>query len=261
MRLERAEYEKLRRVEDRMWWFAAIHANLLMLYRCARPDDSLPGRGLAGARPVLDAGCGTGGLLARLRQQFPACEAIGLDADEAACAWAAQKSARPVCAGSVNELPFADAAFATIFSVDVLCHRDVDDVRALAQFHRCLAAGGILILNLPAYRWLMSRHDAAVYNARRYTRKEVLALLRAAGFHPLFASYWNMLLFPLMVTMRKLLPGNAAARSDVELQPAIVEAAGRVATTIERALLRAGIRLPFGGSVLAVAAKPENAHA
>jgi hypothetical protein len=70
-----------------------------------------------------------------------------------------------------------------------------------------------------------------------------------------------MLLFPLMVTMRKLLPGNAAARSDVELQPAIVEAAGRVATTIERALLRAGIRLPFGGSVLAVAAKPENAHA
>ena len=98
----------------------------------------------------------------------------------------------------------------------MLCHRDVDEAQALAQFHRCLAAGGILILNLPAYRWLMSRHDAAVYNVRRYTRKEVLGLLRAAGFRPLFASYWNMLLFPLMVATRKLSPGSES-RSDVAL--------------------------------------------
>ena len=234
-----------------MWWFAAVHANLLMLYRRA---TSAAASAPQPARPLLDAGCGTGGLLAQLREQLPAIAAIGLDTNETACAWAAQKSGRPVCAGSVNALPFADGVLAAIVSVDVLCHRDVDEVQALAQFHRCLAAGGILILNLPAYHWLMSRHDAAVYNARRYTRTEVLALLRAAGFRPLFASYWNMLLFPLMVAARKLLPGEAS-RSDVALQPAIVDAACRAATAVERGLLRAGIRLPFGGSVLAVAAK------
>lgn len=236
-----------------MWWFAAIHANLLMLLRRSMPKPGNDGR-------LLDAGCGTGGLLARLRERFPAARAVGLDADETACLWAAEKSALPVCAGSVNALPFADAAFAAIVSVDVLCHRGVDEAQALAQFHRCLAGGGILILNLPAYRWLMSRHDAAVYNARRYTRKEVLGLLRAAGFRPLFASYWNMLLFPLMVATRKLLPGSDS-RSDVALQPAIVDAACRAATAVERGLLCAGIRLPFGGSVLAVAAKPESLHA
>src|ERR1700722_12182972 len=255
-RLEQAEYEKLRRVEDRMWWFAAVHANLLMLYRRALPATAAAQQR---ALPLLDAGCGTGGLLARLREQLPAVAAIGLDANETACAWAAQKSGRPVCAGSVNALPFADAALAAIVSVDVLCHRDADEVQALGHFHRCLAAGGILILNLPAYRWLMSRHDAAVYNVRRYTRKEVLALLRAAGFRPLFASYWNMLLFPLMIAARKLLPG-VASRSDVTLQPAIVDVACRAATAIERSLLRTGIRLPFGGSVLAVAAKAESTH-
>jgi SAM-dependent methyltransferase len=233
-----------------MWWFTAIHANLAMLYRRALPY--LPGNRL------LDAGCGTGGLLARLERLVPETETIGIDANETACRWAAEKSARPVCAGSVNALPFADGAFATIVSVDVLCHRDVDEAAALAQFHRCLAAGGILMLNLPAYRWLMSRHDAAVYNARRYTRKEVVRLLRAAGFRPIFASYWNIVLFPVMVAVRKLLPTGSG--SDVELQPALVEAAGRVATTIERGLMRAGIRLPFGGSVLAVAAKSESAH-
>jgi SAM-dependent methyltransferase len=232
-----------------MWWFAAAHANLLMVYRRAMP-------GVAG--PLLDAGCGTGGFLARIGRHLPGQRAIGVDADATACRWAAEKSALPVCAASVNALPFAGAAFATIVSVDVLCHRDVHEAEALAQFHRCLAPEGVLILNLPAYRWMMSRHDRAVYNVRRYTKTQVIRLLRAAGFRPLFASYWNMLLFPLMVVTRKLLP--TASGSDVKLQPAIVEAACRAATGIERVLLRAGMRLPFGGSVLAVAAKAGSVH-
>jgi SAM-dependent methyltransferase len=247
--LEQVEYDKLRQTEDRMWWFAAIHANLLMLYRRIMPKNSV-------AR-LLDAGCGTGGFLARFSEKYPEAKAIGLDANKIACLWAAEKSARPVCAGSVNALPFADAAFNTIVSIDVLCHRDVDEPQALEQFLRCLAADGVLILNLPAYRWLMSRHDAAVYNARRYTKTQVVKLLRGAGFRPIFVSYWNMVLFPLMVGSRKLSSGSG---SDVAAQPAIVEALCRVATTFERGLLRAGVRLPIGGSVLAMAAKPENAH-
>src|SRR5215475_3727868 len=154
--LERDEYKKLREVEDHMWWFAAIHTNLAMLYRRAAAPAAVTDR-------VLDAGCGTGGFLATLTRRMPERETIGLDADETACRWAAEKSARPVCAGSVSTLPFADATFHAIFSVDVLCHRDVDEARALGQFHRCLATGGLLILNLPAYHWLMSQPDAAVY--------------------------------------------------------------------------------------------------
>ena len=234
-----------------MWWFAALHANLLMLYRRLVPC-------LSGTGKLLDAGCGTGGFLARLAEHMPGTEAIGLDADETACRWAAEKSAQPVCAGSVNALPFKDAVFAAIVSIDVLCHGGVDEARALGQFHRCLRVGGILILNLPAYRWLMSRHDTAVYNVRRYTATEVTHLLRAAGFHPIFVSYWNIVLFPLMVVTRKLLP--AGSGSDVRLHSGIVEAACRAAAAVERGLMRAGIRFPFGGSVLAVAAKPASAH-
>jgi SAM-dependent methyltransferase len=248
-KLERAEYDKLDYAEDRLWWFVALHANLLMLCAKAIPQG-------ADAR-VLDAGCGTGGLLARFAGSDPGRTVIGLDADRFACARAAEKSGRPVCAGSVNALPFADAAFAAVISADVLCHRDVDDLRALAEFHRCLAGNGILILNLPAYRWLMSRHDAAVYNARRYTQARVLTLLRAAGFRPLFAGYWNMLLFPLMVATRKLLPGRG---SDVKPQPRLLDAIFRAATTVERGLLRAGMGLPFGGSILMVAAKSEGVN-
>ena len=244
--MDPAEYAKLDRLEERMWWFAAMHANLLML---ARDFDSF-----AAPDRVLDAGCGTGGLLAKLAADRPQAMMVGLDADQTACTRAEAKSARPVCRGSVNALPFADAAFSAIFSADVLCHRDVDEQEALKQFHRCLAPGGILVLNLPAYRWMLSRHDTAVYNVRRYTRRGAAGLLHDAGFRLLYASYWNAVLFPLMAITRKLLPSRSIA-SDVKLYPAPIEALCRAATAFERALLKGGLRFPFGGSLIAIAGK------
>ncbi|MGE0259171.1 MAG: class I SAM-dependent methyltransferase [Alphaproteobacteria bacterium] len=245
--MDRAEYDKLDRVEERMWWFAALHANLTLL--CGRVACRSEGRTL------LDAGCGTGGLLARLAALVPDWTAIGLDADRFACERARTKSGRPVCAGSVDALPFADGAFGAIVSADVLCHSGVDERMALAQFHRCLGENGILILNLPAYSWLMSAHDQAVANVRRYSRGRIARLLEGAGFRLVFASYWNTILFPVMVVSRKLLPAGGGAASDVRLHPPPVEALCRAATRLEHALLRRGITLPFGGSVMAVAAK------
>src|SRR5690242_13609967 len=100
-----------------MWWFAALHANLLTLCGLIAPA------GAPGA--VLDAGCGTGGLLARLAAACPGCGGVGVDLDPAACARAAAKSGRAVCAGSVDALPFADATFGAVLSADVLCHAGV----------------------------------------------------------------------------------------------------------------------------------------
>jgi len=230
-----------------MWWFAALHANLLVLYGRAG--------GATQETTLLDAGCGTGGLLAQIAAKYPERTVVGLDAAPLDCARAAAKSGRAVCAGSVDALPFSDAAFGAIFSADVLCHAGVDERAALAQFHRCLGDNGVLVLSLPAYQWMMSRHDLAVSNVRRYTRSGIARLLQAAGFRMVFAGYWNMLLFPLMVVTRKLLPDGGVPASDVKPYSAPIEAVCRAATTVERALLRCGVRLPFGGSVIAVAAK------
>ncbi|MGD9618091.1 MAG: class I SAM-dependent methyltransferase [Alphaproteobacteria bacterium] len=233
-----------------MWWFAALHANLALL--CRRTG------GRAAGRKLLDAGCGTGGLLAHLTAALPDRAApdggmIGLDADRFVCERARAKSGCPVCAGSVNALPFADGAFGLIVSADVLCHDGVEERATLAQFHRVLCGQGVLILNLPAYSWLMSAHDRAVANVRRYTRRRVVRLLEDAGFRVLFATYWNTVLFPLMVLTRKL--RSAGGGSNVKLYPPPVEVLCRAATGIEHAWLRRGGRLPFGGSLIAVAAK------
>ena len=242
-----SEYDELDRVEDRMWWFAAMHANLLM----ATERSALDTLNL----PMLDAGCGTGGFLSRLAEIYCGRPIIGLDLDLRACTRAAIKSARPICAGSVNDLPFGDAVLGVIFSADVLCHEGVDELRALQQFYRCLARNGWLILNLPAYQWMLSRHDLGVSNIRRYTATDLRRLLRAVGFHPVYVSYWNAMLFPLMVIARKLAPGDRSGVSDVKLYPRAVEVLCRAATAFEAALLRRGVRFPFGGSILATAVK------
>lgn len=230
-----------------MWWFAAMHANLLLAAQRSALDEL--------DLPILDAGCGTGGFLSCLAVTYWRTPVIGLDLDLQACARAATKSARPVCAGSVNDLPFASDALAAIFSADVLCHEGVDERRALRQFHRCLSRNGRLILNLPAYRWMLSRHDVAVSNTRRYTATGLRRLLQAVGFRPVYVSYWNAMLFPLMVVTRKLFPEGHGVGSDVKLYPRPVEMLCRAATRLETALLRRGVGLPFGGSILAIAVK------
>jgi SAM-dependent methyltransferase len=243
------EYERLAATEERMWWFRGLHANLIEAWRSAATASPRP------EPRLLDAGCGTGGLLARLRRAAPAALLYGLDRDLGACAMAAAKSGRPIVAGSIDRLPFAENAFDAVFSADVLCHRGVDDRAALAALRACLGPGGVVVLNLPAYRWLFSAHDIAVDNVRRYGRGEVRRLLATAGFVRITVHYWNSLLFPLMLARRLIARGGDAA-SDVALLPAPIEWLFGVIVALELAMARLGARLPFGGSLLAVAVKP-----
>jgi len=224
-----------------MWWFRGLHANLL----AAVSRDT----GVA-----LDAGCGTGGFLARLGAACPGVRAIGLDCGAGACIMARAKSNAAIVAGTVNALPFCDGAFDAIWSADVLCHRGVDEAGALAEFHRCLKRGGVLVLNLPAYPWLLSAHDRAVDNVRRYDRTGVLRLLAEAGFTRATARHWNSLLFPLMVARRKL--GGRSAASEVALLPAPLERLFAACLALERAIMALGIRFPFGGSLLVTSVRP-----
>ncbi len=241
--MERGEYVRLAAAEDRMWWFRGLHANLL----AALAETPAP-------RRLLDAGCGTGGLLARLAAALPEATLVGLELDAGAASLARGKGRFLLALGSVDLLPFAAESFDAVLSADVLCHRGVDEARALAGFRHCLRPGGVLVLNLPAYRWLYSAHDAAVDNARRYDRAELRRYLAEAGFARIRARHWNSFLFPLMVLRRKLMP--RAGASEVALLPAPVERAFGVVMALERRLLRAGLSLPFGGSILATAVKP-----
>jgi SAM-dependent methyltransferase len=244
--MEDAEYQRMAEVEDRMWWYRNLHHNLLAV------TASIAGKPLAvslAGKRVLDAGCGTGELLRRLETAAPHAELRGIDISERAVAFARTKTRAEIDTGSVDTLPYPDASFDLVTSADVLYHRLVDQERAISEMRRCLKPGGLLVVNLPAYEWLRSYHDEHVGGARRYARGATIRLFASLGFETCRCGYWNTVFFPLMAAKRKLLPGGAEG-SDVALMPAPLEAAFHAATGIERGLLRAGILMPFGGSLI-----------
>ncbi len=239
------EYRKLAEVEDRMWYFHALnrrHAHWLARL--------LP----AGPARVLDAGCGTGGLIKALHAVNPARRATGLDFMPLACTLARERTGAEIVQGSITELPFADGSFDAIVSADVVCQVD-DGARALREFARVVRPGGVVLVNVPAFRWLWSYHDDTCETKHRYTRPELAGLFRAAGLTVDFASYANLLPLPLIAARRKLFR-PAHPTSDVQLYPAPVEAAFAGLAAMEFAWQRAGVASGAGSSVFVAGRRP-----
>jgi SAM-dependent methyltransferase len=237
--MEADEYARMDAAEGSMWWYRALHA---------RMADALSG--IEG--DVLDAGCGTGGLLAFLGARRPGLRLVGLEWQAAAAGRAARKSGAAIVRGSVNALPFRDASFDAALAADVLCHRAVNPEQALSELKRSLRRGGTLVVNMPAYTWLMSAHDRHVHNARRQNARELRKMLTASGFVRVEIRYWNSLLLPLMVAQRKL-RGRHDSASDVSRFPPLLDATLHAVTEVER---RLPVAVPAGGSVLATATRP-----
>jgi SAM-dependent methyltransferase len=242
--MEPDEYHKMAAVEDAMWYYRALHAHLhreLAVRLAGRP-----------AR-ILDAGCGSGGLIRRLSAVEPAWTWTGLDVSPLACELARTRCRAEIHEASVTALPFPDGMFDAVVSADVLYHVE-DDAAALREIARVLRPGGVAVINVPAHRWLWSYHDVATHSKRRYERQELRAKLVAAGLAAVRLTHWNMLPLPLLIVRRKLLPAPRGG-SDVQLYPAPVERVFRVAMAVERAGVRTGINLPLGSSILAVGMK------
>lgn len=239
------EYRKLAAIEDRMWYFRALHRR-----RAAELARRLP----AGPARVLDAGCGTGGFIRAMQARHPAWRVTGVDLSPLAVALARERTGAEIAEAPLTALPFADGAFDAVTTGDVLYHV-ADVAAALRECVRCLRPGGVVVANEPAYRWLWSYHDEATEARHRFTRGELAALFTAAGLEVRFASYANLLVLPLVVARRKLLP-FAAPASDVALMPAPVEALLAGAARLEQAWLGPGGRLPAGSSVFVAGTKP-----
>jgi SAM-dependent methyltransferase len=71
--------------------------------------------------------------------------------------------------------------------------------RALAEIQRVLKPGGHVFFSVPAYQFLFSNNDRVAHHFRRYTKRRLTDAVCRNGFQPVKVSYFNLLLFPLIL--------------------------------------------------------------
>jgi ubiquinone/menaquinone biosynthesis C-methylase UbiE len=241
------QHDIMRSVEDRYWWYQALRQHVAASIRPPQSRFS-----------VLDAGCGTGGMLALIRQKFPEADLTGVDESTHAIQLAeARNIAAKFLPANVHDLPFPEGDFDFVLSLDVLSHAGVDDSLAMHEMYRVLRPGGRLLLNLAAFDFLKGAHDCAVDVDRRYTRPQVRTLLEGANFRVERLTYWNASFAPPIALLRWLSRRRAQIaepRSDFRPLPPFLNALLKRVAALE---LNAShhISLPFGTSLFAVARK------
>jgi ubiquinone/menaquinone biosynthesis C-methylase UbiE len=102
---------------------------------------------------VLDAGCGFGLATAALARNYPRARVLGLDAypsdvlDHAKTLMPGSGRVQ-FLSGSVEHMPFANAAFDLVTAFDVLEHVRHPEV-ALRECDRILASSGLIVISVP----------------------------------------------------------------------------------------------------------------
>ncbi|MDA2804312.1 class I SAM-dependent methyltransferase [Nocardiopsis suaedae] len=164
---------------------------------------------------VLDLGCGGG------RHAFEAyrrgADVVAFDQNTADLADVAtmfaamraegeapQETEAETVKGDALDMPFDDGSFDRVIAAEIFEHLP-HDTAAMAELYRVLRPGGIAAVTVPSFLperlcWALSEdyHTAEGGHVRIYTRAELQAKLKAAGFvlgpnhraHALHAPYW-----------------------------------------------------------------------
>lgn len=225
---------------ERHWWWRARERFILDALRRAMPSG--------GWRRILDVGCGDGLFFNRLAEFG---EVEGVDpATGTGSRWADR----------IHTAPF-DASFepgrrySLILFLDVLEHLDRPE-EALRAAAGLLDEGGAILITVPAFQQLWTRHDDLNRHRTRYTKRTLTELLNPTGLEALDARY--------------LFHSLAAAKLMVRAWERIASGEPR-APRVPGSLLNRGlelacdwearvlgpIRLPFGSSLMMLARRAQ----
>ena len=190
------EFHLLDRIEDDHWWFVGKR---LLLHAFA---DRFTGGGR-----LLDLGCGTGGILNDWSDEN---RCYGVDRSRLAVEICRKRGLQGVAQGDLTAPPLAPGRFDLVFALDVIEHLD-DDVAFLRQASACCAPGGRLIVAVPAYQALWSRHDETFQHRRRYSRRQLAKAMTDAGLEIERLTFSHVIVFPVAALWR-LVSGRTPLR-------------------------------------------------
>ncbi|MBI2968952.1 MAG: class I SAM-dependent methyltransferase [Bacteroidetes bacterium] len=247
--------DKLRKLEENNFWYRSRN-NVI---------ETLIKRFAASPGKFLEVGCGNGFALKAL-SKFPGLSLTGCEIYLSGLSNA--KKRLPGVAFiqlDARNIPFNNE-FDFIGCFDVLEHIE-DDMTVLQQMNKAVKPGGRIFISVPQYTWLWSDIDVIDNHKRRYSRNELVTKITNAGFRIDYLSGFTGAIFPLMILSRifrrktKISPGETALKNAPEIKypelsvhPAL-NGLLRGLMRIDEWVIRFGLKLPFGGTLLAVGTK------
>jgi SAM-dependent methyltransferase len=240
------EFGALALVEEESFWFRARNELIVWAATSLFPTPS----------SVLEVGCGNGYVLAALEAALPNAELVGMELGSAGLEVARTRLQRAsLIQADARAIPF-EAEFDLACAFDVIEHIEADE-SALEQMRSCLRPGGGLLLSVPQHRWLWAPVDEYSGHWRRYSRNELLAKVRRAGFQVRLVTSFMTSALPLMAISRlasRLWPRPYDPGGEHRQAEHFTGLLAKL-MSIDASLVKRGTSLPLGGSLLLAAVR------
>jgi len=244
------EYEKMARAERVLWWYRILHRMVLDAIGDQFSDKDIS---------IIDAGCGTGGLILCLKERGYN-NIKGFDLANQAIQYCRKRGLDVIQDNLMNisnRYPTSSAEI--IVTNDTLCFLDpIERVNFLLQCLEVLKPGGLLILNLPTLDVFRGTHDQCIGITYRFKKDDIKRLINDRYYQIIKQIYWPFFLSPFIFFVRlfqriyiKMNP-SAPIHSDVVLPPMFVNHIFERITHLENRFL---VKKPFGSSLFVVAQK------
>ena len=219
--LNRSEEDiKMSNVEQNHWWYKSLH--MLVLRALTNNINGNECR-------ILDAGCGTAGLLLFLQKKGYNNQ-LGFDVSNVAVNLCRKKGLN-VFKGDLKEIVKSNNCkngFDVIISNDTLYYLNREEVvNFINDCHALLNSSGILIMNIPTHNVFGGIHDKSVGIKSRF-KSNYLEKVSFNKFKIIDKVAWPFLLFPIILLIRffqrikmHLFP-NVEISSDIDMPANII---------------------------------------
>jgi SAM-dependent methyltransferase len=239
-------FEALPTLEEGHFWFHGRNALVAWAVRRYFPQ----------ARTFLEVGCGTAHVTGALQRAYPTLSFTASEPLREGLLVAERKApGAELVQTDIHALPWEDE-FDVAGAFDVLEHVE-DHVGAARQLANVVRPGGGVIVTVPQHAWLWSPLDDYSQHRRRYSRQALVAALTEAGLRVERVTSFVSLLLPVLIASRLKQRRRFMDPHEEYRVGSLTNRAGIAAMTVERSLIRAGLSLPSGGSLMAIARRAD----
>jgi 2-polyprenyl-3-methyl-5-hydroxy-6-metoxy-1,4-benzoquinol methylase len=191
--MNKDEYSKMADFERYYWW----HKGKVNLIK-ALLQRYIPERVEKRDLKILEIGCGTGEITEYLCKIG---NVIGIDVSEEAIDYSIKRGMKNVFVGDITSMNIDEYLnkFDLILALDVIEHIQ-EDTLVLSRINQMLVDGGLLVVNVPAHKFLWSEHDEALHHKRRYSKLELTEKVKDSGLKIVKVSYFvSTVFFPILL--------------------------------------------------------------